>query len=187
MKKLITTHFKLFFIIEIIFVSTCIILIFVGAYFLYTKKITENSEKKAQTTSTNNQECKDFKCLAEAAKNCTPKKATITISTDLFGVKQTNTTFYELKSPSADKCELYTKYLDFIFEYPADAPKDAITQNNQFYRENMINKDGSCIYSTQVLATLLENWSNGDLSSEDTSKAEKCSGYIYKNTPEVPQ
>ena len=185
MKKYIINHFRLIFIIELAIIVILVISVFIGTYYLVTKNKTKGIDQNLKTSS-NDQECHDLKCLATASKNCTPKKATITQSVDVFGVKQTSTTFYELKSAGQSKCELYTKYLDFKFEYPADTSKEAIEQNNKHYSEKMLNKDGSCVYSTPVLASLFEEWIKGKMSSGDITKAEKCSGAIYENTPDVP-
>ena len=152
-----------------------------GVYFA-TQKLFKSEEKlelpNKQTQQSPAQEtpivatvldCKqDLKCLIQASINCEPAKVVNTITIDIFGVKQTNTSFFEIKGSEIDKCTFYlrTEKIDLVF--PANIPQEVVNQQKEIYKK-LEGREGTCKFNTSDLTEVLTRWEKGNFSSGNIS------------------
>lgn len=116
-------------------------------------------------------------CLITASQNCDPAFVINTITTDIFGVKQTTTSYLEIKGLEAGKCTFYiqTKKIDLTF--PSEIPQEVVNQQKEIYGK-LEGRDGTCKFNTDDLISMLNRWKVGAFSTEDWDVAE-CEGSYF--------
>jgi len=131
------------------------------------------SPAKKETVDCNN----DLGCLAKESENCNPSKVVNNNATDLFGVRQTTTSFFEIKGMELNKCVFYirTEKIDLIF--PPAVSQEIVNQQKEIYKK-LEGRDGTCKFITGDLTAMLVRWENGHLSSDDFKTAE-CNGKYF--------
>lgn len=110
-------------------------------------------------------DCKqDINCLIQASIDCKPAKVVNAVTTDIFGVKQTTTSFFEIKGSEAGKCNFYlrTEKIDLVF--PENVTQEIINQEKEVYKK-LEGRDGTCKFNTGDLTAMLTRWAKGTFDS----------------------
>jgi hypothetical protein len=124
-------------------------------------------------------DCKsDLDCFIEESKNCNLSKVINTITTDIFGVKQITTSFFEIKRMESDKCIFYIRTDKIDLTFPPETAQEIVNQQKEIYQK-LEGRDGNCKFKTSDLTAMLIRWKAGDLSSDDFKIAE-CSGKMFE-------
>lgn len=124
-------------------------------------------------------DCKsDLDCFIEESKNCNPSKVINTITTDIFGVKQITTSFFEIKGMESDKCIFYIRTDKIDLTFPPETAQKIVNQQKEIYQK-LEGRDGNCKFKTGDLTAILIRWKAGNLSSDDFKTAE-CSGKMFE-------
>lgn len=118
-------------------------------------------------------------CLISASKTCSPTKAISTATVDIFGVKQTTTSFLEIKGEEAGKCIFYlrTEKIDLVF--PSSIPQEVINQQKAIYKK-LEGRDGTCKFNPGDLTAMLTRWKEGTFQSGTVSCKLTSSGNVCK-------
>jgi len=124
-------------------------------------------------------DCKqDFDCFIQASQNCKLAKVDYTTTTDIFGVKQTTKSFFEIKGAEATKCIFFLRTEKIDLAFPASVPPEIVSQQKEIYKK-LEGRSGSCQFNTSDLTAMLSKWKQGNFSTEDF-KAAECSGTYFE-------
>ena len=110
---------------------------------------------------------KDLQCLIQASVNCKPSKVVWAATVDVFGVKHTNTSFFEIKGSETDKCNFYLRTEKIDLTFPASVSHEIVNQQKTLYQK-LEGRDGTCKFKTSDLTNMLTRWSNGAFSTGNT-------------------
>jgi len=123
-------------------------------------------------------DCKqDFDCFIQASQNCKLVKVNYTATIDLFGVKQTTESFFEIKGNEAGKCNFYLRTEKIDLAFPASVPPEVISQQKDMYKK-LEGRAGSCEFITSDLTAMLTKWKQGNFSAGDLPA--KCQGTYFE-------
>lgn len=123
-------------------------------------------------------DCKqNFDCFIQASQNCKLAKVDYTTTTDIFGVKQTTKSFFEIKGAETTKCTFFLRTEKIDLEFPNSVPPEIISQQKEIYKK-LEGRSGSCQFNTSDLTAMLSKWKQG-ISTEDF-KAAECSGTYFE-------
>lgn len=129
-------------------------------------------------------------CLIEASKDCSPAKVTHITTVDLFGMRQTTTSFLEIKGLETGKCIFYIRTENVDIEFSNElvqqmlsggATQEEITQQEQeanAQADITEGLDGTCKFNTDDLTAMLNRWKIDAFSTEDWAVAE-CEGEMF--------
>ena len=133
-------------------------------------------------------------CFIQASQNCNPAKVTHIVTTDILGVKQTTTSYYEIKGLEAGKCVFYLRTEKIDLTFPPEIPQDIVDQQKEIYKK-LEGRDGSCKFNTNDLAAMLSRWKEGNFEGDasctlvgdkwectytgDWEVAEECQGTYF--------
>ncbi|MBT3985470.1 hypothetical protein HOD38_05280 [archaeon] len=118
----------------------------------------------------------DWDCLLTQSESCSLASYDFFVVTDMFGVEQTTSSYYELQGYENGMCEFYVSYVDLQVEYSDEVMQNLIdggmTMEEAQQQEDELNdlydglegREGSCMFATDDLGNLIENWSNGQFS-----------------------
>ena len=110
-------------------------------------------------------DCKqDLKCLLQASADCKPAKVVNSVTIDISGVKQTTTSFFEIKGVEANKCNFYLRTEKIDLEFPANIPQEVVSQQKEIYKK-LEGRDGTCKFNTSDLTAMLTRWEKGTFES----------------------
>jgi hypothetical protein len=118
-------------------------------------------------------------CLISASKTCSPAKAINTVTFDIFGVKQTRTSFLEIKGKEAGKCIFYLRTEKIDLAFPPSIPQEVINQQKAIYKK-LEGRDGTCKFNPGDLTAMLTRWKEGTFESGTVSCKLTPSGNICK-------
>jgi len=164
---------KGFSLIVIILIIIGILIVTGGIYYFVTQKPAQPEQPVSIPTPEEKPSgplnCGTFiDCLISASKTCSPAKTTNTVTVDIFGVKQTTTSFLEIKGMEANKCIFYIKTEKIDLSFPPEMPSDVINQQKELYKK-LEGRDGTCKFAVNDLTAMLERWKRGDYSSGEIS------------------
>jgi len=148
-----------------------------------TPSLPQPQETPIATTTVATSDCgKDFNCFIQASQSCKLAKVDNSVTTDIFGIKQTTESLLEIKGLEATKCvfAFVTKKIDLIF--PSSVPAETVNQQKALYKK-LEGTSGVCTFKTTDLTATLTRWKQGDFSTDDLSAA-NCSG-TYLNPPSL--
>ncbi|MEM2955044.1 MAG: hypothetical protein QW625_03800 [Candidatus Nanoarchaeia archaeon] len=137
----------------------------------------------------------DIDCfIAAVSQNCTPAKVTNNVTLDIFGVTQTQTSYYETKGLEAGKCIFYSRIEKIDLTFPPGTPQDIIDQQKEIYKK-FEGRDGNCKFSSSDLVAVLSRWKEGHFNGSasctliderwnctytgDWEVAEDCQGMLF--------
>ena len=133
----------------------------------------------------------DFDCFIEASRNCTPANRTSDITVNIFGIVQTTTSFNEIKEGGTpSNCTFYVRTESMNLKFSEELVKQMkagnATDEQIKLQEEESNKqadfaeglDGTCIFKTEDLTSMLNRWKTGAFSTEDWVAA-RCSGKMF--------
>ncbi|MFA6437194.1 MAG: hypothetical protein WC242_03450 [Candidatus Paceibacterota bacterium] len=106
----------------------------------------------------------DLQCLIQASINCRPAKVIYTTTTDVFGIKHTNTSFFEIKGSETDKCNFYLRTEKIDLTFPASVSQEIVNQQKILYQK-LEGQDGTCKFKASDLTDVLTRWSKGTFST----------------------
>ncbi len=121
----------------------------------------------------------DLKCLIQAAISCKPVEFVNTTTIDIFGVKQTNTSFFEIKGSEVDKCSFYLRTEKIDLTFPASVPQEVVDRQKEIYKK-LEGREGTCKFKTNDLTEILTRWEKGNFSSGNVSCKLTLSGDVCK-------
>jgi len=114
-------------------------------------------------------DCKqNLECLIQASTDCKPAKVIHTVTIDIFGVKQTNTSFFEIKGSEINKCNFYLRTEKIDLEFPPNIPQEIVNQQKEIYKK-LEGRDGTCKFNTSDLTEVLTRWKEGNFESGNVS------------------
>lgn len=140
----------------------------------------------------------DINCLIQASSACSTSKATIITSMDILGLKETMTTYYEIRGLKTDKCVLYIETKNINLVFPPSVPLETANKQKELYKK-LEGRNGECKFNVKDLTATLANWKAGNYdtgnvtckmspqgeectsSDGDFAKA-TCSGSYFQNT-----
>ncbi len=135
----------------------------------------------------------DLDCIINASEDCSLAKMTYIITTNLAGIIQETTSYYELKGMEIYRCLFYTKHKNIDITYSEDliqtmlgggATQEEINQQLQETNEQydiFEGKEGVCKYPLSNLTIRLNEWKQGifKFSTQDAQRY-NCSGSLYE-------
>jgi len=110
----------------------------------------------------------DLKCLIQASTNCKPAKVVYAATVDIFGVKQTAMSFFEIKGSEMNKCSFYLRTEKIDLEFPPNIPQEVVNQQKEIYKK-LEGRDGICKFNTSELTAMLTRWEKGNFESGEVS------------------
>lgn len=143
------------------------------------KEVPKTEQNTSQLASSAIIDCgTDMECLVKKSEKCEPAKLTNNVTTELFGMIITTTSFYEIRGTEANKCVLYLRTenqdIDFSEEFIQQAIATGITQEEIEQQKQEANKqnklivnglDGTCKFgSNSDLTSLLGKWKDSNFS-----------------------
>ena len=188
---------KIYFPLAITLVIACAVLllvVFLGLQYKYigcclSEPSGQSSEQITEDEST---DCKtDLDCFIKASESCNQAKVTYAETTNVFGIVQTTTLFFEIKGIEEDKCILYIRDekndLKLSDETIQQMLAGGATQERIQEQEQRVNEyadlvegiDGLCKFNTNDLTSMLDKWKAGNFSTDDWNVAE-CSGKMFE-------
>jgi len=138
-----------------------------------TKQLTQKPTKPSGPTDCGT----NMDCFIQASRNCNPAKVTHIVTTDIFGVKQTTTSYLEIKGLEAGKCIFYLRTEKIDLTFPPGTPQNIIDEQKEIYKK-LEGKDGTCKFNTNDLTAMLNRWKLGIFSTGDFEVAE-CQGKYF--------
>lgn len=124
-------------------------------------------------------DCKtnNLDCLITSSRNCSPAKLIYSLTIDISGIKQTTTSFFEIRGVQSGKCVFYlqTEKIDLIF--PPDTSQETVNELKEAFKK-IEGRDGTCKFNAGDLTALLNEWKLGNFSTEDFNVAE-CEGNYF--------
>jgi hypothetical protein len=119
-------------------------------------------------------------CMAAAAETCQESAADISITIDfrpLFPFSQKTDSHLEIQGPEGDLCRFYIRTdgieLTFDPEVPQEQQDESVAMAQQ-----LVGRDGTCLFTNHELAAMLGRWSQGSSSTEDFEGAQ-CTGEYF--------
>lgn len=103
----------------------------------------------------------DIDCFIAASQNCKPAKVIYTNTVDIFGVKHTTTSYYEIKGLKAGKCTFYLRTEKIDLTFPPETPQDIVEQQKEGYKK-LEGRDGTCKFNINDLTAILRKWKAGN-------------------------
>lgn len=107
-------------------------------------------------------DCKNsFECFIQASRNCKLSKITNTLTADIFGVKQTTSSYYEIKGLESNKCIFYIRTEKIDLSFPPEVPQETVNEQKQLYKK-LEGRYGTCNFNTNDLVAMLSRWKEGN-------------------------
>lgn len=103
----------------------------------------------------------DLDCFIQAAANCNLAKVTHTATINFSGIKQTTTSFWEIKGRELNKCIFYLRTEKIDLTFPPEVPQNVVEQQKEIYKK-LEGRDGTCKFNTNDLAAMLSRWKEGN-------------------------
>ena len=103
----------------------------------------------------------DFPCLIQAATDCKKAKGSYSATVNIADIKQTTTSYYEIKGSEADRCSFYLRIEKTDLVFPTSTPQEVVGQLNMIYKK-LEGRDGICKYSVGDLTSMLMRWEKGN-------------------------
>jgi len=120
----------------------------------------------------------DLQCFIDSIDDENLAKVDHTITIDILGMKQTTTTYMEVKNYDEDDVDFYVRHESSSAEYPEGTPQQVIDGSKAVY-DAMKGNDGSCIFEKSDLIDMLNAWNEGSISTDDWSVAD-CEGDYFE-------
>ncbi|HLC92115.1 MAG TPA: hypothetical protein VJH23_00210 [archaeon] len=132
----------------------------------------ENTANAMKDCATN------FDCFIDSADKGNSASVTNSVTVDFFGMKQTSTSYAEIRSCSDGVCSYYTKFIDASATFPEGTPQEAIDSSNKVYAA-IKGLDGTCTFKQSDLVSMLKRWKDGNFSTADYDEGD-CKGDLFK-------
>lgn len=178
----------------IIVPAIIIAVIGVSVFFIFSEKGTITETKKTETIIPKEEPIEpagpvdcgtNLDCFITASQNCEPSKVINTITTEILGVKQTTTSFFEIKGLEENKCIFYIRTEKIDLSFPPEISQEIVNQQKEIYKK-LEGRDGTCEFNTNDLTSMLNKWKVGSFSVEDWAAA-SCEGTMFAQQIEIPK
>ncbi|MFH1063861.1 MAG: hypothetical protein V1729_02155 [Candidatus Woesearchaeota archaeon] len=132
----------------------------------------------------------DMSCFVGKSSDCSPAEVEFTATVEMFGTTQTYTDHYELRGLDAGRCVFYIKSKAFAIEYTDElkqqllddgytqAQLDAEIKSTKEMAAGMVGTDGTCLYQTSALHSMLDRWNKNQMDATDFDAGD-CSGSYF--------
>jgi len=122
----------------------------------------------------------DWDCLVTQSETCSLAAFDFFLVTDMFGVEQTTSSYYEIQGYEGGFCEFHLEYVDLQVEYSDEVMQNLIDGGmtleeaqqqeddlNDLY-DQLVGREGSCLFENSYLTDMIDDWSDGQFSGGAT-------------------
>lgn len=119
------------------------------------RRIPTASKENASTKSSDSIYCDtDWDCFIKASQGCNSANFTNIVTIEIFGVKQTTTSYFEIKGLNASKCTFYLRTEKINLTSPPKISQNVVDQEKEAYKK-LEGRDGTCKFNTTAVLTAM--------------------------------
>jgi hypothetical protein len=153
------------------------LLIIIFSLFLF--GCTSSDQTNTSESSVKLIECSDYECFANAAKTCESAKGTVLTELAFMESFIISSSQNYVMEKEGDACKITVTQETYGMKTSdgSELPPE-MAEGSKVISKDIIGKQGICIMSMEEMSTIFTEWSQGILSTAQTSK---CTGDLYNN------